>query len=426
MVIIFGVMRHSRRWLVLAEIVHLPAVPRLLVLTQLAFNIGFYLVLPFLAGHLVGGLGLAAATVGLVLGLRTFSQQGLFLLGGVLADRCGVRPVVLAGCAVRVAGFLVLAFATSLPGVLAGAMLTGVAAALFSPAVESALAREGARLEESGRLPRTELFAMFAVAGQVGAVTGPLLGVLLLAVGFRATCVAAAVVFVAILAMHWRWLPAWPGAHAGEPVGDGLREVFGNHRFLAFAAANSAGLFAYNQLYLALPLELDRVGAEGALGWLFVLASVLVIAGQLPVARVARTVLGHRRALAAGSLIVATGFATVAVLAPRTSSVLPAAALVVLLTAGQMVTTPVARDVAARLAAERWLGAHFGVVSAAGGLAVLLGSTATGALMDAAAPSSPLPWAILAAVPLLSAAALWQLTPTTVGHEPVPSHARQP
>jgi MFS family permease len=406
-------MRHLRRWLVLAEIVHLPAVPRLLVLTQLAFNIGFYLVLPFLAGHLVDDLGLAAATVGLVLGLRTFSQQGLFLLGGVLADRFGVRPVVLTGCAVRVAGFLVLAFAHNLPGVLAGAMLTGVAAALFSPAVESALAREGAQLEKSGRLPRTELFAMFAVAGQVGAVSGPLLGVLLLTVGFQATSVAAAVVFVAIWVMHWRWLPAGPGAHAGEPVGDGLREVFGNRRFLAFAAANSAGLFAYNQLYLALPLELDRIGANGTLGWLFALASIMVIAGQLPIARLARTVLGSRRALTIGFLTVAGAFAAVAVLVPRTSSVLPAVTLTVLLTAGQMFTTPVARDVAARLAAERRLGAYYGVISAAGGLAVLIGSTATGALMDTAPPSSPLPWAILAAVPLLSAAALWLLTPAT-------------
>jgi MFS family permease len=405
------VTRHIRRSLALAEIGRLPALARLLVLTQLAFNIGFYAVLPFLADHLADELGLAAATVGLVLGVRTFSQQGLFLLGGVLADRFGVRPVVLAGCAVRVAGFLVLAFADTLPGVLAAAMLTGVAAALFSPAVESALAREGARLQDSGQLPRTELFAVFAVAGQVGALAGPLLGVLLLTIGFQAASVAAAVVFVVILAMHWRWLPASPGAHAGESVRDGLREVFGNRRFVAFAAANSAGLFASNQLYLALPLELDRIGADDMLGWLFALASIMVIAGQLPTARFARAVLGPRRALTVGFVIVAAAFAAVAVLVPRTSSVLPAVALVVLLTAGQMFATPMARDVAARLAAERRLGAYYGVVSAAGGLAVLLGSTAAGALMQAAPASSPLPWLVLAAVPLLSAAVLWLLTP---------------
>src|ERR1044072_5373980 len=78
---------------------------RLLVLTQLAFNIGFFAVLPFLAEHLGTALGLAGWMVGFVLGLRTFSQQGLFVVGGALADRYGVRPVVLAGCVLRIAGF---------------------------------------------------------------------------------------------------------------------------------------------------------------------------------------------------------------------------------------------------------------------------------------------------------------------------------
>ncbi|WP_211275461.1 MFS transporter [Actinoplanes rectilineatus] len=401
-----------RRWMILAEIMHLPAVPRLLVLTQLAFNVGFYLVLPFLAGHLAEDLGLAAATVGLVLGLRTFSQQGLFLIGGVLADRFGARPVVLTGCVVRVAGFVVLGLAGNLPQVLAGAVLTGVAAALFSPAVESALAREGGRLETAGRVRRTDLFAMFSAAGEVGAVTGPLLGTLLLAAGFRSTCLAAAVVFVAIWFMHWRLLPAEPGAHAGEPVRDGLREVFANRRFLALAAAASAGLLAYNQLYLALPLELARVGATWALGWLFAAASIMVIAGQ-SVARAVRDRLGPRWAPATGYTLIAAAFAVVAAARPGTAAVWPSVALVVLLTAGQMITSPLVRDSAARLAGERRLGAYFGVLSAAGGIAVLVGSAVTGRLFDTAAATGPgtaLPWLILAVVPLLSAVALSRMS----------------
>ncbi|MDR7320138.1 MULTISPECIES: MFS transporter [Catenuloplanes] len=393
------------RFLILTELARLPAVPRLLVFTQLAFNVGFYLVLPFLADHLGAGLGLAAAVVGLVLGLRTFSQQGLFPLGGVLADRYGARPVVLAGCTVRIAGFLVLALAHDLATVLAGTVLVGVAAALFSPAVESALAREGARLEAAGTLRRTELFAMFSAAGEVGAVTGPLLGVLLLPAGFPAVCLAAAAVFALILAVHVRLLPAEPGAHADEPVPAGLREVAGNRRFLAFAAANSAGLFAYHQLYLALPLELRAEGAAWALGWLFALASVLMIAGQLTVARHARRLLGPRAALASGFALMAVAFAVVPVLPGAWSAL----AMVVLLTAGQMLASPVARDTAARLAGERRLGAHLGVLSAAGGLAVLAGSTVTGALLDSAGPV--VPWLVLATVPLVGALLLLIVVP---------------
>lgn len=127
---------------------------RLLTTTQFAFNIGFFAVLPYLAAHLGSGLGMAGWLVGLVLGLRTFSQQGLFVVGGALTDRYGPRPVVLAGCALRIAGFGWLAYAGSTATVIAAVLLIGFAAALFSPAVESETAREAVRHEQATGTPR--------------------------------------------------------------------------------------------------------------------------------------------------------------------------------------------------------------------------------------------------------------------------------
>ncbi|GAA4964513.1 MFS transporter [Actinoplanes utahensis] len=401
-----------RRWSVLGGLRELSPVARLLVLTQLAFNVGFFLVLPFLAGHLGDDLGLAGATVGLVLGVRTFSQQGLFVLGGTLADRYGTRPLVLTGCALRVAGFLVLGYAGELVTVLAGVVLTGLAAALFSPAVEAALAREGARSEATGGPPRSRLLAMFAVAGEIGAVTGPVLGTILLAAGFRATCLTAAAVFVLILALHARLLPREPGAHAAEPPVAGLRRVLRHRRFLAFAAAYSAGLVAYNQLYPALPAELERAGHTSALGWLFALASAQVVLGQTAVTEGARR-LGARRALTVGFAVTALAFAPAAFAAPAgLRGPLPAVTMVVLLTCGQMLITPVATDVAARLAGEQHLGAHLGVLSTAGGLAVLIAGTLTGGLLELVPDGGALavtPWAVLALIPAAAATAMWML-----------------
>lgn len=171
----------------------------------------------------------------------------------------------------------------------------------------------------------------------------------------------------------------------------------------------------YNQLYLALPVELDRVGAAAALGWLFAVASVLVVLAQVPIARLARDRLGARRALVAGFLVLAVAFGAVAVAASGVlggrDTLVPAVSLVVLLTAGQMLVAPVAHDVAARLAGERHLGVYFGVLSGAGGLAVLAGSAGTGLLLDAARVTGPAavpPWAVLTVVPVLAAAALWR------------------
>ncbi len=397
------------RWAGLRQVRRLPRPLPLLIGSQLAFNAGFYLVLPFLAGHLAGDLALAGWVVGLVLGVRTFSQQGLFAVGGALADRFGAKPMILAGCAVRVAGFVALALATDLPGMLAGAVLTGFAGALFSPAVESALAREAGELQAGGGPARTEVFALFAIAGEVGAVTGPLLGAALLGVDFSAVCLVAAAGFVVVGALHAWKLRARTAAHAHDRLLDGWREVLANRRFMLFALGFSGYLVSYNQLYLALPVELRRTGSEAAVGLLFALASLMVVLGQLPVTAWARRRLGHARAIVAGFGSMALAFVAVAALGPWTggsTAVLPAVAMVVLLTAGQMLAVPLAQDLVPRLAGERRLGTYFGVLASVGGLAVLVGSILIGGLLDL---GGPLPWLVLAAVPLGGAAVLTAL-----------------
>ncbi|ANY09991.1 MDR family MFS transporter [Pseudonocardia sp. HH130630-07] len=391
----------------------LPPVVRLLVATQLAFNVGFYMVLPYLATHLAEDLGLAAATVGLVLGLRTFSQQGLFVVGGALTDRYGAKPVVLAGCALRVLGFVLLGAAGSLPAVLGGALLTGFAAALFSPAVESSLAREAGRLERSGEgPPRAEVFAMFAIAGQLGTVTGPLVGTALLLVDFGTACLVAAAGFVLVGLAHWRLLPWHPAEHAGQPVLAGWGEVLGNRRFLVFAAGYSGWLLAYNQLYLALPAELERVDRVAALGFLFALMSVLVVTLQMRMTAWSRRI-GAGRSLVLGFCLIAASFAVVAVARllpglPGWWSIAPAVAMVLLLSVGEMLAVPVAQDLVPRLAGERRLGAHFGVLASFGGLMVLIGSTVVGALLDPAVPPA-VPFLVLTLVPLVGAVILGAL-----------------
>lgn len=95
------------------------------------------MLMPYLAGYLAGPLGLAAWAVGLILGVRSFSQQGMFIIGGTLADRLGFKPLVVSGCVLRTAGFGLLVFADSLPVVLVDSAASGFAGALFNPAVRA-------------------------------------------------------------------------------------------------------------------------------------------------------------------------------------------------------------------------------------------------------------------------------------------------
>ena len=76
----------------------LTAPSRMLVVNQFGINLGFYLVLPFLATHM-GSLGYAAATIGLVqtdikrvLAYSTISQLGyMFLATGVGAFAAAMK-----------------------------------------------------------------------------------------------------------------------------------------------------------------------------------------------------------------------------------------------------------------------------------------------------------------------------------------------
>lgn len=377
---------------------------RLLILTQLAFNVGFYAVLPFLAEHLGQAIGLAGWLVGFVLGLRTFSQQGLFVVGGALADRYGIRPVVLAGCVLRIAGFVWLGYARETWSVIGAVLLIGFAAALFSPAVESEVARQAVVWEESGGGPRTRVLALFTVAGQAGAFVGPLLGGLLLGVDFRTVCLAGAGIFVLVLAGHAWLLPQHiPGRTRVEFRG-GMKLLVRNRRFLALCCGYGAYLLAYNQLYLALPAEVERAaGSQAPLAWLFALSSLLVVTAQLPVTRWVGERLEMRRSMVAGLLLIAAGFAVVAAARPADwtgiTGLLPAAGFVVLLTLGQMLVAPVARAWVPDLAEEGRLGLYTGALSSVSGLIVLVSSSATGSLLDTGLHPA-VPWLVLAAVPL--------------------------
>ena len=140
----------------------------LLIATQFAFNVGFYLVVPFLAAYLEDDLGLAVALIGIILGLRTFSQQGLFFLGGALSDWLGIKPVLLVGIGIRVAGFATLAATRELLWVVVSVVLIGLAAALFSPASESAIMGLARAAAAAGGPPRTQVLSLQQVFSRRG------------------------------------------------------------------------------------------------------------------------------------------------------------------------------------------------------------------------------------------------------------------
>ncbi|MEU0342876.1 MFS transporter [Streptomyces bobili] len=400
---------------------------QLLMVNQFTINLGFYMLMPYLAAHLSGTLGLAGWIVGLVLGVRNFSQQGMFLVGGTLADRFGYKPMIVAGCLLRTVGFATLGLVDSLAALIAASAATGLAGALFNPAVRAYLAADAGER-------RVEAFALFNVFYQAGILLGPLVGMVLTGVDFRVTCLVAAGIFALLSIVQIRALPTRRADDSTRAMQgqdhDGVlaqwRGILANRPFLLFSGAMIGSYVLSFQVYLALPLEVRRLGGDGEFGTaavaaLFAVSGLSTIVGQTRVTAWCKAHYEPGEALTRG--LAAMGLAFVPLLLATAVPVpdsgvslwllaaVPPMLAALLLAIGTMIVYPFEMDTIVRLSGDRLVATHYGLYNTICGIGITLGNLLTGAALDGArkAGMPALPWISLCALGLACAAAVYGL-----------------
>lgn len=391
---------------------------RLLMVNQLTINLGFYMLMPYLADHLSSGLGFAAWLVGLTLGVRNLSQQGMFLVGGSLADRLGYKPMILTGLVLRTVGFALLGVADVLPILILASALTGLAGAFFNPAVRAYLAQEAGER-------KVEAFAAFNVFYQLGILVGPLIGLLLGGITFQLTCMVAAGLFAVLAIAQAKALPARRGSRAavGGSVVRDWRTALSNRAFVLFSLAMTGSYVLNFQVYLGLPIEVRRVtGGELGVTLLFVVSGGMAVLGQVRVTSWVKARWTSAQALARGLALMGFSFVPMglaAVLMPATASppdglasyaaaIAPILLSTALLTFATMVTYPFEMATIAALGGDEMVGTYYGLYNTVSGIGIALGNMLTGAALDAGrvigVPS--LPWLALAVVGIACALAI--------------------
>lgn len=402
---------------------------QLLMLNQLTINTGFYMLMPYLAFHLTDSVGIAVSTVGVILGVRNLSQQGMFLVGGSIADRLGYKPAILAGCALRTVGFAALGFTESLPVLLLASAATGFAGALFNPAVRAYLAQDAGER-------RVEAFALFNVFYQTGILIGPLVGMALIAVDFTTVASTAAGLFLVLTVLQAFALP--PRHAAATERRAGLRGVLGdwrvvaaNRRFVVFTIVMVGSYVLNFQVYLAIPLAVQDAVATAGLGSgsgdvavavLFAVSALVAILGQLRVTDWARRRWDTAQALPRGLALMAAAFLPIMATPPLGVAlrdapipgvalaavvVAPAVLTVALLSLGAALIYPLEMDTIVRLSGDRLVATHYGLYNTVAGAGITGGNFLVGVGLGLSAPlAATVPWLGLALLGAVGAVAL--------------------
>lgn len=332
----------------------------------------------FLALYLTTDRGYSPTLAGAVIAI--YAAGGLVgsLLGGVLVDLVGRRPVLLSAQLANAAFTLLLWKADTAWTIPLAVGLVGVASSASRPAI-SAITADVVPPSDQQRA-----FSLNFWAINIGFSIGSTVAGFAATRGFGPIFIAQALatVFAAFVVF-------WKVKETKEPVEDargipsrilGQGAVYRDRVFLLFAGLMAFVILTYAQSTSSLPITMQRDGlGSSAFGVVIGLNGILIVVLQVAVtrliARVSFTVL-----LVGSAAITGIGFG----LTYFASNIWFYAATVVIWTLGEAVLAPTATAVVVSMAPARLRGSYLGVDSLASSLPSMIGPALGGAALGIA------------------------------------------
>lgn len=360
---------------------------------------GFSMVIPLMAVHYVNNLGWAAATIGIILAFRQFFQQSITAIFGVLSDRIGPKPLLVAGMALRVVSFIALGFSESFLPVLFASLLIGLSGSMFEAPRAAALA--ALATPET----RQRLFASVGVAGGAGTAVGTQIGALLIRLDFLWVCIGGAIAFLAVFIVLQLMLPNFSVVSGPSGASSGMSKALHDKVFLLFLLLLAGHWFAWTQFGLTVTLAATEIsGSESAVAWIYLVNTAVTIGLGYLLPRYLERWWTSLDLLIYGTAILGIGLFLIGG-AGNIWLVLVAA---LVFSIGSVISRPGQETVTANLSDPRARGAYFGVaawsLAVGGGLGNFLG----GAIYDLGRDGNPMiPWLVYGGVAVASSIGLW-------------------
>lgn len=241
----------------------------------LLFSLGSSIITPYFAIYVAKTLGYGLAFAGLLVSVKVVAQRATSLLGGMLTDMWGARPLAVAGVVLRLLAFTLLLKTPTHTTLLASALLNGVGAAIYHPALRKLL------FEQFRNFPSAlaRVVGLRNVSLNLGAAVGPLLGALLVDSHFTLACE----VIVAVYAVNVGLLMFFRRSEVPSGLGNqsfrwtDLRSgAFLNALWLQF------GLFAaYSHFEFLMPFYFEQRFGSPFVAGAFLVNTVVVVLIQL-------------------------------------------------------------------------------------------------------------------------------------------------
>jgi MFS transporter, DHA1 family, multidrug resistance protein len=362
---------------------------------------GYFLVVPLVAVHYVDQLGWAAATIGLLLAIRQFTQQSVGIVFGMLCDRIGPKPLIISGMLLRSLGFATMAYANNFWLMLGSLLLAALGGAMFDSPKSAATAYLA--LPEQ----RQRVYSVLGVIGGIGVTVGTQIGAFLIAFDFKLVCFASAVVYLIVTVAVIFLLPSMQvssGSSAPQMVG--LSRALRDRTFMIFLVLMSGYWFAWTQFSLTITLAAtDIAGTVSAVSWIYLVNTGVTVGLGYFLPTWLGKWLKPIDLVIWGMVVLSIGLGLVG-FASGTPSILFAAAV---FSIGVVISRPGQETVTANLADPAARGTYFGVaylsMAIGGGLGNLIGGVAYDYGREHNLQAAT--WIMFAAIGAISTVGLW-------------------
>lgn len=383
---------------------------RTILATNFLASFGIFMALPFYTIYLVRETALSLTDAAIIFGTTVWLQHGGALIGGIAADRFGLRVVMNAGLMLRIPAYVLLALADGFWPLLAGGALLGSGSALYLPAAKTAL------INLSDDNSRAAILSARNICNNAGVALGPLAGSLVFAFAPHVLFLGIAGLFLALAIMNLRLdIPTQSGANKFR-FSQVLRLVA--QPAVVVLCVNMMFFFVfYIQLEVLVPVgAFELFGGIGASA-VFVINALVVVLAQPPMVSWIRQT-PRVRIFSGGFAIIGMAYVLLSL-----AGIIPVflfAAVAVLSLAEVLLTLRL--DLETSALSRRYTGTCFGLLGLSAGMGAFAGSSLGAAIQEhyQASGNSFAAWqlfAVAAIVVSAASAALWFMVQARPTHQ---------